>query len=291
MVEEPGAAADPVWTRLRGNCEKNSHAFLKAGLRDHAFQEIECPSCQGRESPLFWTLVELKRGVLHLRCPFCDREKVEYSISSWLPPRARDVVLGVLVVLMTAGTILIVVATAGGIQVSPRSQVRAIAADARLELTRMLRATAARPISGPTSPVAEAVPRSPGARRAAINSPASAGERQASTRPGGASAAAPPPVPTRRSAPAETQPQRSAPPGSDSPGSAVAVFLAAGDRRQEIRMRAADIRATAGEQEAGMLVEVEYDPVRDETRVVVNARSAEWLGSFSRSRGWQPIAR
>jgi hypothetical protein len=72
-------------------------------------------------------------------------------------------------------------------------------------------------------------------------------------------------------------------------GSVGRVLVARGDRTADLDLHAARIIETVGTGEAGMLLRVDYDRARDETRVVVDSASVAWPRRLNRLRGWRSV--
>jgi hypothetical protein len=80
--------------------------------------------------------------------------------------------------------------------------------------------------------------------------------------------------------------------GSVAPGTpapAGPVFVAGGDRRDDLDRYASWIIQRDGEEQLRMLLQVQYSPQRVETRVVVDPTSTAWPRRLHRLRGWKQI--
>jgi hypothetical protein len=82
-----------------------------------------------------------------------------------------------------------------------------------------------------------------------------------------------------------------APVDSDGPAAASGgrVLVARGDRTADLDLHAARIIESRRAGEAGMLLRVDYDRARDETRVVIDSASVVWPRRLNRLRGWRHV--
>jgi hypothetical protein len=64
------------------------------------------------------------------------------------------------------------------------------------------------------------------------------------------------------------------------------VYVSRGDRRIDVERYAAHVVRTRGEGEARLLRSLEFDPVRNRTRVIVDPSSSTWRQRLHNVRGW-----
>jgi hypothetical protein len=284
--EQPSGS---VWERLHRNQARNMTVFAELGLRAENTLAVTCPACRAEEKALFWSTVRSDGNTLHLLCPVCERAQVRYSITDNRPvnPRGTRGGVGVGIGVIAA---LIMITSLVYFRNSP--QVRMLADDLySVPGTMLSRArSASGDMAGDDSLAPPSARPAPTVSRSARGESALAGAARVqpsgrtsplrtTSAPGGAGTS--PGAPT---APAPVLIEESV---DSARGSPVLVFVSRGDRRADVDIYAARIIDRLGEPEMRLLLQLEYDPELDVTRVVVDDRSSEWPRRLTWLRGWR----
>jgi hypothetical protein len=270
-----------IWERLRRNRDENTHLFTEAHIRPELAGKVICPACGAEESVLFWSVVRRRNKQLYMLCPICEEAQIRFSL---LSNRAVDLVftrgsvgggMGMVVVLATVGVLVYFRDTPPMQMLAEKLMAtRAAVAEGSHE-TRSRIGTTGSSSPGGSGGGAASRPATPQPSPRPSSGPQSGGA--GGSRPAAAGLAAEPANGTAE------------PDAAAARTSGALVYRSRGDRREDLDQYAAWIIERRNEAEYRLLLDVRYDPQRDETLVVVDSTSYEWPRRLTWLRGWRRL--
>jgi hypothetical protein len=288
MADRQQQHPENVWERLRRNRTRNAGIFAGVGIRPENARDVSCPSCGARESAIFWATTRHRGKMLHLLCPLCEKARVRYDLASNRPVDpvfTRGTVgggMGMIGVFLVIGALFL-------FRDTPPVQMLAEDLHALREAvgSRASGATGGVIGAGSGATASSRPTRSAGAGRgsSAGGSTSSGSTRAQASRSAATPASTPTGPAAGSSGPAAAAP--AAPAAGIAAEAPVRVYVSRGDRRDDVDGYAARIIERRGEREMRLLLQIEYDPDTDVTRLVVDTGSSEWPRRLTWLRGWR----